>query len=129
MGHTVTANGLSFSRDGRQLASGSADRTVKVWDAQTGKLLHNLSDPTGAVNSVAFHPQYDRILATGGSDSTVKVWNTQTTEYRTFRGHRKMVESVAFSPDGKWIASGSLDGTVKIWKTPRLEESTELADK
>jgi WD40 repeat protein/serine/threonine protein kinase len=116
--HTMAVRSVAFDRDGRLLASGAWDRTVKVWVAQTGKVLHDLPDPTGGVNSVAFHPKDDRVLAWGSTDSTVKVWNRLTKEIRTLRGHTSWVESVAFSPDGDWIASASLDGTVKLWQVP-----------
>jgi WD40 repeat protein len=117
--HNGSVNCMAFSQDGRLLASGGADRVVKIWDAKTWKYLHQLPDPTGAVQSVAFHPEDSGVLAWGGTDGTVKVWNSATEEIRTFHGHKSWVESVAFSPDGEWLASGSLDGTVKIWKAPR----------
>src|SRR5262249_15693728 len=111
------------NRDGRQLASGSYDRTVKIWDAKTGQLLHDLPDPLGAVRSVVFHPKDDRILAWGGTDSTIKVWNGATKETRTLHGHTSWVEREVFRPDAKWIASGSLDGTIKLWQVPFVPEA------
>ena len=112
--------GVAFSSDGRWLASGSGNRTAKVWDAETRQLLETLPDPTGAVLCVAFHPKHDQLLTWGSMDSTVKVANWVTKQIRTLRGHASWVTSIAFSPDGEWLASASLDGTVKIWKTPAL---------
>ena len=91
---------------------------MKVWDVRNGELLHDLSDPTGGVLTVAFHPRDDRVLAWGGTDGTVKIWNSATKETRTLRGHTSWVRSIAFSPDGEWIASGSRDGTLKLWPVP-----------
>jgi WD40 repeat protein len=78
---------------------------------------------TGVVHSMTFHPKDSRVLAWGSTDGTVKVWNRATNEIRALHGHTSWVESVAFSPDGKWIASGSLDGTVKIWKLSPLPDT------
>src|SRR5262249_11044760 len=119
---------VAFGKDGRFLASGAKDHVVKVWDTQTWKLFDERPDLTAAVQCVAFHPKESSVLAWGGSDSTVRVWKVGTKEIYTLRGHKKWVKSVAFSPDGEWLASARLDGTVKIWKTPSLPESTEVAD-
>ena len=84
-----------------------SDKTVKVWDAQTGQELLTLKGHTGQVNSVAFSPDGKR-LASAAADKTVKVWDAQTgQELLTFKGHTGGVSSVAFSPDGKRLASGS----------------------
>jgi WD40 repeat protein len=109
---------LAFSRDGKRLASVSWDRTIKVWDSATWKLLHNLPDPTGGALCVAF--SHGHRLVWGSTDGTVKVWDGPGTETHVLRGHTSWVQAVAFSPDpdAKWIASASLDGTVKVWKAP-----------
>jgi WD40 repeat protein len=121
--HTNEVNSVAFSQDGRLLASGGYDRVVKVWDTGTWTVLHEHPDPTGTVESVAFHPKDSRVLAWGGKDATVKLWNRATNEIHTLRGHTSWVSGVAFSPDGRWIASASFDGTVKLWQVPYMQEA------
>ena len=99
------------------IASGSGDRTVRIWDSETGNLVagpfqgHSLS-----VNSVAFSPDGTRI-ASGSSDKTVRIWDSETGKLVAgpLKGHTYYVTSAAFSPDGTRIASGSADSTVRIW--------------
>jgi WD40 repeat protein/serine/threonine protein kinase len=121
--HKGPVTSLAFSRDGNLLASASEDRTVRVWekggDAKTWKLLKRLSHPGGGVLSVAISPLKNVRLAWSAMDGTVTVWDQTADEIHVLRGHTSWVESVAFSPEGEYIASGSRDGTVKIWKTPR----------
>jgi WD40 repeat protein len=100
---------------------GAAKPDVKVWDAQTWSLLHEVPDATGAPQCVAFGNDRRRI-AWGSTDSTIKVWDGPGTETHVLRGHTSWVQAVDFSLDGKWIASASLDGTVKIWKAPPERE-------
>jgi WD40 repeat protein len=77
---------------------------------------------------VVFHPKDSRVLAWGSTDGTVKLWNTATKEMiRILHGHTSWIESVAFSPDGEWIASASLDGTIKLWGVPVLPKAPNQA--
>ncbi len=106
---------VAFAPDGKILASGSWDHTVKLWDMATGREIHTLSGHTSWVNSVAFAPD-GKTLASGSLDYTAKLWDVATgKEIGTLSGHTASVFSVAFAPDGKTLASGSWDHTVKLW--------------
>ena len=78
---------VAFAPDGKTLATGSWDRTVKLWDVTTGKELATLKGHTDAVSSVAFAPD-GKTLATGSVDQTVKLWDVTTgKELATLKGH------------------------------------------
>jgi WD40 repeat protein len=115
--HASQVLSVVFSRDGHRLASASADRTIKVWDAATGREIRTLAGHTGPVLSIAFSPDGKR-LASDSMDRTVKLWDAATGGVLiTLKGRTAAaVGSVAFSPDGHRLASGSQDGgTVKVW--------------
>jgi WD40 repeat protein len=114
-GHTGTASSVSFSPDGRRLASGSWDQSVRIWDALNGQEALVLKGHTADVESVSFSPD-GRHLASGSLDSTVRVWDALTgREVLAFKGHTDHVMSVCFSPDSQRVASASKDMTVKLW--------------
>ncbi|KAM6516800.1 hypothetical protein FSOLCH5_007742 [Fusarium solani] len=114
-GHGRSVLSVAFSADGQRLASGSVDRTVKVWDTATGACVQTLEGHGQSVYAVAFSADGQR-LASGSVDKTVKVWDAATGAcVQTLKGHGSSVFSVAFSADGQRLASGSDDQTVKVW--------------
>ncbi|KAI3571439.1 hypothetical protein IWW34DRAFT_291909 [Fusarium oxysporum f. sp. albedinis] len=125
-GHTDFINSAVFSNDGKLIASGSRDNTVKIWNVATGAEERTLEGHANSVNSVVFSND-GKLIASGSSDNTVKIWKAATgEEERTLEGHANSVNSAVFSNDGKLIASGSSDNTVKIWKVATGEEEQTL---
>ncbi len=113
-GHGSWLSSVAWSPDGKRLATGSRDKTAKVWDTETGKEVLTLSGHGGEVPSVAWSPDGKR-LATGSLDSTAKVWDAETgKEGLTLSGHTNPAWSVAWSPDGKRLATGRGDKTAKV---------------
>jgi WD40 repeat protein len=116
-GHTDRVFCVSFSPDGKTVASGGFDAAIKVWDVQTGKVRYTLKGHEHDVRSVAFSPD-GKTLASCSYDRTIKLWDTKTWMVRaTLKGHTDCVDSLSFSPDGKTLASGSNDNTIKLWDT------------
>ncbi|OBT42047.1 hypothetical protein VE00_07428 [Pseudogymnoascus sp. WSF 3629] len=114
-GHSGPVNSVAFSPDGKQVASGSDDNTVRLRNAATGAELQTLKGHSRWVWSVAFSPDSKQV-ASGSSDNTVRLWNAATgAALQTLKGHSGWVKSVAFSLDGKQVASGSGDNTVRLW--------------
>ena len=109
------------------LASGHDDKTMRLWDLNTKKLLRSLTGHCQAVRAIAYSPN-EEILATASDDKTIKLWNANTfQEICTLFGHSHAVKSVAFSSDGKLLASGSWDKTVKIWDVKTSQEICTLS--
>lgn len=114
-GHTGGANTVAFSHDGRTLATGSIDSTIRLWDMTTGKTITTLEPHAHYVIAVAFSPD-DRTLATASVDSTIRLWDAGTGDATaTLFGHRDFVNSLAFSSDGRTLVTGSMDATIRLW--------------
>ncbi|MGB3420273.1 MAG: hypothetical protein WBA52_07530 [Dolichospermum sp.] len=122
-GHSESVISVAYSPDGQTLASGSYDKTIKLWDVKTGNLLQTLKGHSELVWSVAYSPD-GQTLASGSSDRTIKLWNVKTgklLQTLTLTSPTDSVWLVAYSPDSQTLASGS-DDTIKLWnlKTGKL---------
>ncbi|TWI80559.1 WD40 repeat protein [Lacibacter cauensis] len=101
VGHTDDITLLKFSPDGRILASGSKDKTIKLWDVQTGKLLADLKGHADDILSIEFNRQGTRLLSTADLDTTAILWNVQTGEsLRSVSTGPYYIAYAVFSPDG-----------------------------
>ena len=109
------SNSVAFSPDGRVLAYGGENRTIQLWNLETGKLEKELRD-TDWVGRVSFSPD-GRTLASASADQSVKLWDTRTGRVRAVLvGHAGPVRSVSFSPNGELVASSGDDQTVRLWE-------------
>ncbi|MGH8000997.1 MAG: WD40 repeat domain-containing protein, partial [Brasilonema sp.] len=106
---------IAFSPDGKTLASGATDKTIKIWQLSNGQELSILTGHSDHVSSVTFSPD-GKTLASGSKDKTVRLWQVETKkEIRTFTESEKPIYCVVFSPDGKTLAAGANgDNTIML---------------
>jgi WD40 repeat protein len=116
-GHADSIWSLALSNDGHILISGSADKTIKVWNVDDGQPLFTLTGHTDVVRAIALG--YDgQTIASGSGDGTIKLWDVRTQGLTSTLPASSPVWSVAISRDGQTLISGSEDGSIKIWDVP-----------
>ena len=110
---------MTWSPDGKSLASAGGDDTVRIWDASTGQ-CRSLTGHSDYVMSVAWNNDGTK-LASGSCDKTVRIWSVGSAGTfeceSTLSRHSDCVNAVSWSPDGTMLASGSDDKTIKLWDT------------
>ena len=122
-GHTGVPRSLSFSPDGKLVAT--AAREVKLWDVATGTEIATIQARNGQVTDLKFSPD-GKTLATAGDDRYVRLWDVETRKERVRYPHISPVSRLAYSKDGAHLASACADGTVHIWDLNERVESPEL---
>ncbi len=140
IGHTRSVTTIAFSPDGKLLASGGRDETIRLWDTVTGEQKKQLIGHKWAISSLAFSPDgktltsaiglhAEKIPAEIGVAIDIKLWNIDTGEATaTFRGHTKDITSLAFSPDGKTLASSGKDSKVFLWNVATGKNTVLLTE-
>lgn len=125
-GHQDWVSALAISANGSILASGSLDKTVKLWHLETGNLIHTFNDHQEGILCLTLSPN-GKWLASGGFDQTIKLWNLETQELvHTLTGHNGSVRSLVITPDSQTLISASFDQTIKLWQLDQGELITDL---
>lgn len=114
-GHGDRVFAVAWSRDGRQMASASADHRVILWDRQTGAVVHVFNGHVDAVTDLAFSPD-GKQLASSSNDGTVRLWRLDGSTDVDVLKHPEGVNAVAYAPAGDVLVTGSVDGIVRVWQ-------------
>ncbi len=125
-GHTGEVLNAAFASDGLHCASCGADKTLRLWDVHSGKLMQTISGHIGIVYDVAYSPN-GKSLFSASEDRTVRMWEVDSgKEVRKFTGNTDFVNGVAVSPDGTLVAGAGQDRVVRVWDVKSGKEVKQL---
>ncbi|MFM7408753.1 MAG: WD40 repeat domain-containing protein [Cuspidothrix sp.] len=127
LGHTEPVRLLTLSPNGKILASGSDDQTIKLWNPATGKLLQTLTGHTSTIRSIIITPD-DQTVISSSSDNQIKFWNIQTGKETQTITEKNGVNAMLLTPDGKTLITGSFDKDIKFrnLKTKKIERTLKV---
>jgi len=115
VGHSASVLACAVTPDGRRIVSGSQDRTLRIWDASSGRPLATLQDHSASVRACVVTPD-GRHVVSASHDKTLKVWDIDSERtVITLQGHSTIVTACAVTPDGRRVVSASEGGTLTIW--------------
>jgi WD40 repeat protein len=127
-GHTKPVLSVAFSPDGTRIVTAGADGITRVCEADTGRIVAELSGHTLAVRSALYSPD-GALIATSSDDRTARLWDASTGRpLRLLEGHEKEVSAARFSPDGKFIVTASADGTARVWDAATGRQTALFSD-
>ena len=119
-GHTKRVGCVAFSPNGKTLASGSADTTIRLWDTKTGQLITTLEeyDPDAPI---AFSPD-GQTFASGGENAKILLWDLNTGKLKTTFTAYNPVRRISFEEDGKTLTTSGSDGTKLLWDLKGIDK-------
>src|SRR5262249_4574406 len=124
----VHAFHTTFSPDGRYYLAGGDNRTLRLYEVATGRLVREFAGHEGWAAPAVFTPDGKQFLSAGNRDRTLRVWDVASgQEVRRFVGHEGDVGSVALSPDGQRAVSGGADKTLRVWEVGAGREVRQFA--
>ncbi|MEO0837242.1 MAG: hypothetical protein AAFY16_15050, partial [Cyanobacteria bacterium J06642_3] len=117
---------IAFSRDSKLIASGSKDKTIKIWQVDTGNEIATLEGHSDDITSVAISAD-NEILASGSKDKTLKLWKLDTGELVSTIDHGETIQTVSFSPNSNMLATACKKGNIRLFQ-PRSKLNSSLQE-